>query len=288
MTAFSRVVLPARGKQWVIEIKSLNQRYFELGMRLPSSLGVYETRVRQLVQGMINRGKISLSVLEEGNGEQKRSYELDEAQVRSYLGASGRLRKKFNLAGDLSAGDLMRLPGVIREKIEAKDDVPSWAEFGRMLKKGIEKAIAHKYEEGRKLEKDLRGRIENIAKTSALIEKMVEDNRVRNYEKLSGRIREIIGDEKMDADRLAREAAFLADRSDITEELVRMRSHLDLFRKWLSGDGEAGREMDFLCQEMMREANTMASKAQLFQVSKEAIAIKSEIEKIREQVQNVE
>jgi uncharacterized protein (TIGR00255 family) len=116
----------------------------------------------------------------------------------------------------------------------------------------------------------------------------VQGNQKIYFEKLKARLKDLLGDEKLDQDRLHREVAFLTERSDITEETVRMKSHLDLFMKWLDRPGEIGRELDFLCQEMNREANTMASKAQLFEVSQEAIAIKSEIEKIREQVQNVE
>jgi uncharacterized protein (TIGR00255 family) len=288
MTAFSRVALPAGGKQWVVEIKSLNQRYFELGLRLPPSLHCYETQVRQLIQGMVSRGKISLAVFEEGNGEQHRSYGLDTAQVKAYLGSAASLKKKFNLDGKLAIEDVVRLPGVVREKVDANTKVLGWTEFSRILKKGIKKAIELKYEEGGKLAKDLRHRLEKIASMTDLVEKLVTENRSKSFQKLTARLREILGDEKLDQDRIAREVAFLADKSDITEELVRMRSHLGLFAKWFSRDGEVGREMDFLCQEMMREANTMASKAQLFEVSREVITIKSEIEKIREQVQNVE
>lgn len=288
MTAFSRVVLTAGGKQWVVEIKSLNQRYFELGLRLPIPLLPYEAQVRQLVQGMIRRGKVSLAVFEEGNGAQSLSYELDPAQVKAYLDSAVALKKKFRLEGKLLLADALRLPGVVREKVNARTKALSWPEFHRILVKGIERAISLKCEEGRKLAKDFRERLEKISRTTDSIEKLVKLKQSECFVKVSRRIREILGDEKMDQDRIAREVAFLADKSDITEELVRMRSHLELFTKWLSKAGEVGREMDFLCQEMMREANTMASKAQMFEVSKEAIAVKSEIEKIREQVQNVE
>ncbi|OQA53403.1 MAG: hypothetical protein BWY44_00220 [Candidatus Omnitrophica bacterium ADurb.Bin292] len=288
MTAFSRVVLTAGGKQWAVEIKSLNQRYFELGLRLPPALLPYETQVRRLVQGMIRRGKVSLAVSEEGNGEQRLSYELDRAQVKAYLDSAATLKKKFRFEGRLLLADVLRLPGVVREKVNTRAKTLSWPEFQRILVKGIERTISLKREEGRKLAKDIRERLEKISRTTDSIEKLVKQKQSECFVKVSRRIREILGDEKMDQDRMAREVAFLADKSDITEELVRMRSHLKLFTKWLSQAGEFGREMDFLCQEMMREANTMASKAQMFEVSKEAIAVKSEIEKIREQVQNVE
>lgn len=288
MTAFSRVTLPAGGKNWVVEIKSLNQRYFELALRLPPSLFSMEGKIRQIIQKSMGRGKVALSISEEGNGSEDRTYELDAVQVRGYLESSKKIARKFKLEGKLSIGDVIRLPGVVHEKVGVSAKPVTWPALERVLEKGVERAIAHKLAEGKKLEQDLRARLDKIGRTVVLIEKMVESGRAKSYEKMMARIREILGDEKMDADRTAREVAFLADRGDITEELVRMRSHLALFRKWFRKEGEVGREMDFLCQEMMREANTMASKAQLFEVSKETIAIKSEIEKIREQVQNVD
>ena len=288
MTAFSRVSLAAGGKNWVIEIKSLNQRYFELALRIPPSLSSLESQIRQLIQGSIGRGKVSLSISEEGNGEQNRSYKLDANQVRAYLESSKKIAKQFKLHGKLSVEDVVRLPGVVREKIGLQTKSIGWTELSHILKKGIERALRHKYDEGKKLEKDLRMRLGTIGHIANKIEALVKERKIRSYEKLQSRIREILGDEKMDQDRIAREAAFLADRSDITEELVRMRSHLDLFKKWFLKKGQVGREMDFLCQEMMREANTISAKAQLFEISQEAIAIKSEVEKIREQVQNVE
>jgi uncharacterized protein (TIGR00255 family) len=288
MTAFSRVTLPSGGKNWIIEIKSLNQRYFELALRLPPSLFSMENQVRQLIQSSMGRGKVSLSISEEGNGEQVRTYAIDRGQVQAYLASSKKLARQFKLDGALSVGDIFKLPGVVREKNDPAGKAISWVALSSILKKGIDRAIKHKYAEGQKLEKDLRLRLDKIAKTADAIEAFVAGGKTKTYEKLRSRIQELLGDGKIDEDRMAREVAFLTDRSDITEELVRMRSHLDLFRKWLDKDGEVGREMDFLCQEMMREANTMASKAQFFEVSKDAISIKSEVEKIREQVQNVE
>ena len=288
MTSFARVSLAAGGKKWVVEVRSLNQRYFELSLRVPPQMFLFETQVRQLVQSVMRRGKVSLSIGEEGRDNGSTTYELDEEQVRAYLVSSKKVRKKFSLQGDLSLEAVMRLPGVVKEK--ARNDVHAWTwpKLSAMLKQALDKAVTHKEDEGKELEKDFRLRLEHIKSTARQVETLVHGNKAAYFEKLKSRLRELLGDEKIEEDRLYREVAFLAERSDITEEIVRMNSHLDLFGKWLSKQGEVGRELDFLCQEMNREANTMASKAQLFEVSKETIAIKSEIEKIREQVQNVE
>ncbi|MFH0984172.1 MAG: YicC/YloC family endoribonuclease [Candidatus Omnitrophota bacterium] len=288
MTSFARVSFTALGKRWIAEIKSLNQRFFELSLRLPPAMYPFEPQVRQLVQSVMRRGKVMLSISEEGRPGELLVYELDQDQVRAYLASAKKVKAKFQLDGELTLAKVMSLPGVVREKTSEDVKVWSWAKLSDSLKKVLEKAVYHKEEEGEKLDKDFRQRLDHIARTMHKIETLVNGNQKVYFEKLKSRLGDLLGDEKLDTDRLYREVAFLAERSDITEETVRMKSHLELFAKWLDRQGEIGRELDFLCQEMNREANTMASKAQLFEVSQETIAIKSEIEKIRVQVQNVE
>ena len=288
MTAFARVTLPAGGKRWVVEVRSLNQRYFELSLRVPPQMYPLEPQVRQFVQSMMRRGKVSLNISEEGRNGESLTYELNQDQVRAYLASAKKIKSKFRLKGELCVEDIMNLPGVVKEKVAAETQAWDWPRLKTLLKKALDKAICHKEEEGKELEKDFRMRLERISKTAVSIESMVTKNQKVYFEKLKARLKELLGDEKMEEDRLYREVAFLTERSDITEETIRMKSHLELFGKWLDRQGEIGRELDFLCQEMNREANTMASKAQMFEVSQETIAIKSEIEKIREQVQNVE
>jgi uncharacterized protein (TIGR00255 family) len=288
MTAFARVSLAVGNRHWVVEIKSLNQRYFELSMRFPQGMSSLEPQARQLIQSVMRRGKISLSISEEGRNGEALAYELDQDQVRAYLASAKKIQAKFKLEGKLTVEAIMRLPGVVKEKVAEDAQAWNWVKLSGLLKKALDKAVRHKEEEGEKLDKDFRARLEHIAKTTHKIEALVRGNQKVYFEKLKNRLADLLGDEKLDTERLYREVAFLTERSDITEETVRMKSHLELFAKWLDRQGEIGRELDFLCQEMNREANTMASKAQLFEVSQEAIAIKSEIEKIREQVQNVE
>lgn len=288
MTAFARVSVAGGGKHWVVEIKSLNQRYFELSLRLPPVMYAFESQVRPLVQSVMRRGKISLSIAEEGRNGEALVYELDEDRVKAYLASAKKIKAKFKLEGKLTIEEIMRLPGVVKEKIVEDPEAWNWVKLSGLLKKALDKAICHKEEEGEKLDKDFRQRLDHIAKTTHKIESLVKGNQKIYFEKLKNRLTDLLGDEKLDTERLYREVALLTERSDITEETVRMKSHLELFEKWLGRPGEIGRELDFLCQEMNREANTIASKAQLFEVSQEAIAIKSEIEKIREQVQNVE
>ena len=138
MTAFSRVTLPAGGKNWVVEIKSLNQRYFEMALRLPPSIFSLENQVRQLIQSKMGRGKVSLSISEEGNGDQSRTYSIDTQQVRAYLDSSKKVAKQFKLDGKLCIEDILKLPGVVREKNDQGAKALSWAELSRILNQGIE------------------------------------------------------------------------------------------------------------------------------------------------------
>jgi uncharacterized protein (TIGR00255 family) len=288
MTAFARVSLAVGGRRWVVEIRSLNQRYFELSMRLPPGMFPLEPQARQLVQSVMRRGKVTLSITEDGRNGESLAYELDQAQVHAYLASAKKIKSRFKIEGKLTIEGILRLPGVMKEKVTEDSQTWNWAKLSVLLRNSLDKAVCHKEEEGEKLDKDFRQRLDHIAKTTHKIETLVRGNQKIYFEKLKNRLKDLLGDEKLDTERLYREVAFLAERSDITEETVRMKSHLELFTKWLGRQGEIGRELDFLCQEMNREANTIASKAQLFEVSQEAIAIKSEIEKIREQVQNVE
>ena len=288
MTAFARVSLVAGGKNWVVEIRSLNQRYFELSLRLPPAMLSFEAQARQLVQSVMRRGKVTLSIAEEGKNGAASAYELNQDQVQAYLESAKKLKTKFKLDGKLAIEEILRLPGVVKEKTAGEAGAWNWKKLSVLLTEALEKAVAHKEAEGAKLDKDFRQRLDHITKTTHTIETLVKGNSQVYFEKLKGRLKDLLGDEKLAEERLYREVALVAERSDITEETVRMKSHLELFTTWLGRSGEIGRELDFLCQEMNREANTMASKAQLFEVSQEAIAIKSEIEKIREQVQNVE
>ncbi|MBU9889746.1 MAG: YicC family protein [Candidatus Omnitrophica bacterium] len=287
MTSFARVSVPFGKKKWAVEVRSVNQRSFELSLRLPPQLLLFEAQTRQMVQRVLRRGKVTVSLGEDGKNGGGVFYKIDPDQVRGYLVASGQIKKKFSLPGSLSVETVMRLPGVVKEASSCEDQTWTWPKLSAILKKGLDRAVLHRQAEGKRIEEDLRSRLQHISQLTQGIAALVRGNEKAYFDKLKGRLKVYLNEGKIDEERLYREAAFLAERSDITEELVRMRSHVGLFTEWLSRSEDCGRELDFLCQEMNREVNTMASKAQLFEVSKETIAIKSEIEKIREQVQNV-
>lgn len=288
MTAFARANVPVKEGSWTVEIRSLNHRYFEFSLKLPQSLSVLETRIRDLVQAGMRRGKVTVSVNLERNGKQRPAVTIDEEAVEVYLQAAKKIQKKYRLAGEVSIDQILRLPGIFTGEERETDPEKSWPEIKKTLSKALAAADKAKADEGRKLALDIDKRLGMIAEAVAKIEKFAKSRTETVFKKTLARIEALLGEKQQDLERFEREVAFLAERADITEELVRMCSHLDLFRSRLKGDAEVGRELDFISQEMNREVNTMGSKAQLFEIATEVVFIKGELEKIREQIQNIE
>ena len=288
MTAFARISAPSRQGQWVAEIRSVNHRYFEFSLRLPPALYSLESRVRELVQRQIPRGKVTVAITQNGSEDPVQELALDEDVVKFYVSAMSRLKRRFKLGGEVAVGDLMVLPRIFAVKKSDEDPEQSWSSLLKILKRALAQAVKAKEVEGSKLAADIRGRLHNVARAIGKIEMHASGNAERYFKKLKERMNQLLSEKEKDPERIYREAAFIAERSDISEEIVRMKSHLDLFEKRLKANSEVGRELDFLCQEMNREVNTMGSKAQLFEVSTETVFVKGELEKIREQVQNIE
>lgn len=288
MTAFARESASGKNNKWTLEIRSLNHRYFEFSSRLPSDLLALEGKVRDKVNSVISRGKVTLSVTANGDDGSADDFVFDEAAAKKYLKGFKRLARNLHLPDDISAREILSFPKVVTAQKDKLSADKIWPELETVLKKVLEKAIRAKTLEGRKISQDIRKRLVKIQTAVKKIEKMVQARSQYYFEKMKERLTALLGEKAGDDEKLWREVAFLAEKSDITEEIVRMRSHLDLFFNRLTHTGEVGRELDFLCQEMHRETNTMGSKSQFFEITKEVVFIKGEIEKIREQIQNVE
>lgn len=289
MTAFVRMAASPKEKNWVVEIRSLNHRYFEFSMKSPAVLFPLESRIRDLVQEKMRRGKITLAVSQDNEAGESGDWKLNEKAVSRYLGAIRKLRKRFQLKPELSVQDIIGLPEIFTVGPAREEDAEKiWPQLEKILKRVLESALRVKEREGEKLTEDIAGRLGKIEKAVCQIEEHALGHAERYFKKLSERVGQILKDQEVDPERVCREAAFLAERSDVTEEIVRMRSHLELFRSRLRAESEIGRELDFLCQEIFREVNTMGAKAQFFEISRETVFVKGELEKIREQVQNIE
>lgn len=288
MTAFARVDTGSGKDGWFVEIRSLNHRYFDFSLKIPAYLYSLEDRIRGMVQEKMRRGKVTLTVGHTGQNDKLETLALDEHAVRCYVVALSELKRKFKLEGDITLKDLLALPKVFSVERNWKEPDKYWKTLEGILKRTLGMAVKAKEKEGQTLEADIFDRLNAIETAVKTIEKSAAGNAERYFKKLSERAEQLVGEKALDRDRLHLEVAFLAERSDITEELVRLKSHLDLFRTRLKETHEMGRELEFLCQEINREVNTLSSKSQYFEISTKVILIKRELEKIREQIQNIE
>ncbi len=291
MTTFARTSgSSAKGDAWAVEIRSVNHRYFEFSVKLPQDFAMFEEQIRDAVRSKISRGKINVGIVQHENGKANGElFVLDETAAKRYLNAISRLSKKFRIKGEVNLGDMISLPGVLRVEKPKRSLEEIWPALERLLAKTIRQAVSLKEKEGREITRDVSQRLKQVQAALYRVEKELKNKTQQYFEKLKARVNELLGREIEDQERLLREVAFLAEKSDVTEEMNRLKSHIHLFQERISrSQNEIGRELDFLCQEMNREINTLGVKAQSFEISQEVIFIKSEIEKIREQIQNVE
>lgn len=288
MTAFARETGAIQGATWAVEVRSINHRFFDFSVKLPPVLNGFEAEIRDLVQAHIRRGKIVVAINRDSEEERLKEVSLNEPAVKLYIEAIAKLKKQFRVSGDITVSDLLKLPGTFTVKVPELNPDKVWLAVQKLMKVVIKQTLKSKEIEGAKLAKDIFARLDAITKVVEKVKRLSEGESERIYKKLTDRIDALLKERDKDPERIQREVAFLADRSDITEEIVRLNSHLELFKNRLKADGELGRELDFLCQEMNREINTIGSKSQLFDISKEVVFVKGELEKIREQIQNIE
>lgn len=287
MTGFARAVSSLAKGGWVVEIRSLNHRYFEFSLKASPSLYSLEDRIRELCQRYIRRGKVTVT-LSEKEASSLEEITLDEKVLGFYLSVMRKVQRRFHLKESLSARDLLTLPRIFSVEKREETTEKIWSSLRPSLEKALRNLLRARRREGGVLGKDLTGRVGQIEKAVSEIEQRAQELPGQRYEKLRERITALFDAKAAQDERVWQEAVLLAEKTDITEEVVRMKSHLHLFREKLSVKQEAGKELDFILQEMNREANTMSAKAQDIGISREVITIKTELEKIREQIQNIE
>jgi uncharacterized protein (TIGR00255 family) len=290
MTGFGRGSESGDGFSVGVEIKTVNNRYLDIHLRAPQELAALEMEIRKRVSARLSRGRVDLNVSLDRTGSAA-SYEINQSVVAAYVDALREIQKQFNLSGDIDVSAIARLPGALSSpRNELTDDIV----------KGIESAIDEalvsleqmRQTEGESLATEMRGRLERISQTIPKIESAAGGLVEAYQQRLQKRVSELLSrggqPGEIDQGRLAQEVAYLADRSDITEELTRLKSHVLQFREAIDSDEEVGKRLDFLLQELNREANTVLSKSTEVSIKESALAIKAEVEKLREQVQNVE
>ncbi|MBI3539325.1 MAG: YicC family protein [Candidatus Eisenbacteria bacterium] len=288
MTGYGSADLDRDGQRLNAEIRSVNHRFCEVSVRAPKLVGLFEDQIRQLIADRFSRGKFNLTITWSGAGDSGEVLKVNEIVTDRYVALLDQLRKRYKLDSGLDVRTLASLPDVFTWEHTALSDEETWA----LLKQVIEQACANmnamKAREGESLARDLEGRLSLIATQLERIAVRAPLRPVEAKEKLATRLKALMGDVEMDPTRIAQEVAMMADRLDCTEECVRLAAHLDQFKHLIDGTELAGRKLNFLLQEMNREANTIGSKANDVEMAHAVIVVKEELERLREQVQNVE
>ena len=287
MTGYGRGECSKDGVKFTVELNSINRRQSDIAVNLPKELVELEPRIRDEINAHLSRGRINAVVAYHRGAEEER-VELDEALAQAYLKAIQKLQRKTKLNGPITLDTILRAPGVLKLAESTVDAGSMWPSVEMALKKALAQLVKMREKEGRFLAADLSNRLDVIAAGMAAIRRSAPDTVRRYREQLHARVREAGLDVPLDDERLAKEVVLFADRCDISEEMTRLDSHLQQFRDGLKSGEPVGRTLDFLAQEMNREINTIGSKANAAEVSQEVVKMKAELEKIREQVQNIE
>jgi uncharacterized protein (TIGR00255 family) len=289
MTGFGRAISQKEGRELTIELKSVNHRYLDLGMRLPRSLSYLEDVIRSVLQKKLARGHVDVFLTYKNTRTDSKSVEVDAALLSAYKKAAAAGAEQTGMLNDLSLTTLLRMPDVL-SVCEAEEDREALADLcGICTEQACGELIRMRRTEGAQIAQDLLSRADLLLEMVGKIEERAPLVVSEYKEKLHTRIAELLaGAAEVDQGRLANEVAIFADKANITEELVRLRSHVAQFRSLMQSDQPAGRKLDFIVQEMNREMNTIGSKASDLEILKNVIDGKAEIEKIREQVQNIE
>ena len=289
MTGFGKAEGLFRGRKFTVELRTVNGRFLETTIRLPREFSSLEGNVRLRLQERIQRG--TLQCLVQLSGAESASaapQSLDLEQAKRYLGFQKELCGEFGDLAPLGVRDLLSLPGVLRSDDSSLSDEELWKLFLPVLDQAIEKLREHRAAEGENLRKELLGRLRRLEGLLDEVEKELPERMKTTQERLRKSIAELVEGRDVDENRMEQEIALLVDKLDVTEEIVRFRSHNKLFEQALAAGGPQGKKLGFLLQEMGREANTLGTKSQFATMQHLAIALKEELEIIREQTMNVE
>ena len=289
MTGFGRGAITEISFAVSVELKSVNNRFLDIGLRLSNEMQQLETEIKRLISSRLSRGRVDVNLQYERTDQV--TYELNRPIITGYLAAMKDLRDEFQLSGEPDINVIAKLPNVM---IPKKDDLSEAFTFGvaAAVTTALDELETMRRSEGEMLKTELTSRLDEIERRLPQIESESASISEEYRQRLTKRIGEMLSKSEsqieIDQARLAQEVAYLSDRSDISEEIARLKTHIEHFRTIMDEEKEVGKRLDFLTQELNREANTITSKTNNMIVKENALAIKSEIEKIREQVQNVE
>ena len=288
MTGFGRERRVIDGREIIVEIRSVNHRFYEFSARTPRAYGYLDEKLKAFMHDSISRGKVEVSVSIYNQEGVNANIEINKELARGYLSALRDSSDELALEDDLKLSNIMRLPDIFTVVKVIDDEEKIWTQVREAASAALERFVEMRRIEGEKMYEDISSRLEYLEKTAGQIEvqsPLVEEAyRKKLYDKIS----EVVGDRNIDEQRILTEAAIFADKIAVDEETVRLRSHISQFRALIESSEPVGRKLDFLVQEMNREVNTTGSKAQNLLITQMVVNMKAEIEKIREQIQNIE
>lgn len=288
MTGFGRCEAVTDECKISVEIKAVNHRYLDLSIKMPKKFNYFEAAMRTLLKDYIQRGKVDVFVTYEDYTEEKVALKYNSSLAAEYVQSFEKMAEQFGIENDVKVSMLSRCPEVLTMEQEPEDEEHMWSLLEPVLKKAAENFVETRIREGENLKTDLIGKLDYMLTMVDFIEvhspKVLEDYR----KKLEDKVKEMLQTTTIDESRILTEVTIFADKICVDEETVRLRSHIEGMRKELLAGGSVGRKLDFIAQEMNRESNTILSKSNDLEISDHAIILKTEIEKVREQIQNIE
>ena len=288
MTGFGRSDKEIDGRAISIELKCVNHRFLDINIRMPRFLGLFEEFVRQTVRKRLNRGRADVFINYQSSRDDAKSVDINMAVIRAYLSAAEDIEMSAGIENDITMSDMLNLPETVKVRDIDEDEEALKELIGQALNDALDMVVNARTKEGAGLKKDISMRLDILKSLTSEIEGK-SDTVVQEYkEKLEQRLKDLIGTTELDENRFNTEVAIFADKCNITEEIVRLKTHLETFMKDLDKQGPCGRRFDFLVQEINREFNTIGSKSSDVDITNNVLEAKSELEKIREQIQNIE
>lgn len=288
MTGFGRYEFTEGSRKYTVEMKSVNHRYLDVNIKMPKKLYMFESALRNELKKFASRGKVDIFITLEDISESNAMVKYNKDLANEYMTYLKQMAEDFGIDNDIRVSTLSRYPEVLTMEDVAEDEEELWKELQTAFQGAAKQFVDSRVVEGEQLRKDLVEKLDGMLELVAFIEER-SPQLIKEYrEKLEAKVQELLGDVKVDEARLLTEVTIFADKSCVDEEIVRLKSHIATVKSTLLNGGDVGRKLDFMAQEMNREANTTLSKANDLEISNCAIEIKTEIEKIREQIQNIE
>ncbi len=288
MTGFGRCEVQKDSRKFTVELKSVNHRYLDVNIRMPKKLNFFETAIRTLLKSYANRGKVDIFITYEDLSQTQVSVKYNAALAAEYMKYLKQMEEKFGLENDVRVSTLSRYPEVFTMEEQSEDEEELWNGLKEALEGAFTQFVETRKTEGENLKKDIISKLDLLSEQIGFIEERSPQIVAEYRAKLEDKMKELLADTQIEESRIASEVILFADKICTDEEVVRLKSHISHMRNTLEEKDEIGRKLDFIAQEMNREANTILSKANDIEVSDRAISLKTEIEKIREQIQNIE